>query len=152
MAGLLGEHLCSLDNKGRIKLPVGLKGQVAPENKDRYVINRGFEKCLALYPWNEWQKISAKVSKLNAFDKKKREFQRYFFRGATEITLDSTDRMLVPKHLLEYAGITKEALLTARDNVIEIWNQATYESLMAMDSDHFSELAQDVMGDINLDE
>jgi len=149
MAGFLGEYLCSLDNKGRIKLPVSLKGQLSPDINGRFVINRGFEKCLSLYPWDEWQKVSGKVGKLNTFEKKKREFQRYFFRGATEITLDSTDRMLLPKHLMEYAGITKDALLTARDNIIEIWNQQTYEALMAEDSDHFSDLANEVMGDTN---
>ena len=152
MAGFLGEYLCSLDNKGRIKLPVSLKGQLQPENNGRFVINRGFEKCLTLYPWDEWQKITAKVNKLNTFEKKKREFVRYFYRGATEITLDATDRMNLPKHLLEYAGITKDALLTARDNVIEIWDQKNYEGLMAIDSDEFADLAQEVMGDINLDE
>jgi MraZ protein len=152
MAGFLGEYLCSLDNKGRIKLPVSLKGQLQPENAGRFVLNRGFEKCLTLYPWAEWQKITARVNKLNTFEKKKREFVRYFYRGATEITLDATDRMNLPKHLLEYAGITKEALLTARDNIIEIWDQKNYEGLMAIDSDEYADLAQDVMGDINLDE
>src|SRR5580658_8540227 len=108
MAGFLGEYLCSLDNKGRVKLPAGLKGQLAPENNGRFVINRGFEQCLTMFPWEEWQKISARVSKLNTFEKKKREFVRYFYRGATEITLDTTDRLLLPKHLMEYAGITKD--------------------------------------------
>lgn len=131
---------------------MSLKGQLAPENNNRFVLNRGFEKCLTLYPWNEWQKITARINKLNTFEKKKREFVRYFYRGATEITLDSTDRMLLPKHLLEYAGISKDALLTARDNIIEIWNQQTYEGLMAMDSDHFADLAEDVMGDIKMED
>lgn len=152
MSGLLGEHVCTLDSKGRLKLPSALKGQLAPEINGRFVVNRGFEKCLTLYPWDEWQKVSAKVNKLNTFEKKKREFARYFFRGATEVQLDAADRLLLPKLLTSYAGVEKELLLTARNNVIEIWNKDTYESLMAIDSDMFADLAEEVMGDINDDE
>ena len=147
MAGLLGEYVCSLDSKGRLKLPASLKGQLTSSNNARFVINRGFENCLTLYPWDEWEKVSAKVNKLNTFEKKKREFARYFFRGANEVTLDSADRLLLPKLLLGYADVEKEVLLTARNNVIEIWNKDTYEALMAIDSDAFADLAEDVMGD-----
>lgn len=152
MSGLLGEHICTLDSKGRLKLPAALKGQLSPEINGRFVVNRGFEKCLTLYPWDEWQKVSARVNKLNTFEKKKREFVRYFFRGATEVGLDSADRLLLPKLLTGYAGVEKEVLLTARNNVIEIWNKDTYEELMAIDSDAFADLAEDVMGDINDEE
>lgn len=147
MASLLGEHICKLDNKGRMKLPASLKGQVSAENKGRFVINRGFEKCLTLYPWDEWEKVSAKVNKLNTFERKKREFARYFFRGATEVVLDNADRLLLPKLLQEYAGIQKDVLLSARNNVIELWDKDVYEELMAMDSDTFADLAEEVMGD-----
>ncbi|MDX2002662.1 MAG: division/cell wall cluster transcriptional repressor MraZ [Chitinophagales bacterium] len=148
----LGEHLCSLDNKGRLKLPVGLKSQLAPENNGRFVLNRGFEKCLTLYPWDEWQRISAKVNKLNTFVKKNRDFARFFFRGATELVLDSTDRLNLPKHLMDLAGIKNEALLTARANIIEIWEPKAYEAVVNEDSDQYSDLAGEVMGDINFDE
>jgi MraZ protein len=147
MAGLLGEHICKLDNKGRMKLPATLKGQISPEIKGRFVINRGFEKCLTLYPWDEWEKESGRVNKLNTMRRKAREFARYFFRGATELTLDGADRLLLPKLLQEYAGLDKEVLLTARNNVIELWNKEVYEDLMAMDSDGYADLADEVFGD-----
>lgn len=147
MAGLLGEHICNLDSKGRLKFPAALKGQVSSAINGRFVINRGFEKCITIYPWDEWEKVAARVNKLNTFERKKREFARFFFRGATEVVLDSADRMLLPKSLMEYAGVEKEVLLSARNNVIELWNKETYESLMAMDSDDFADLAEDVMGD-----
>ncbi len=147
MAGLLGEYLVSLDDKGRLRLPAALKGQLSPAINGRFVINRGFEQCLTLYPYNEWEQVSAKVNKLNTFVKRNREFARTFFRGATEVTVDSADRILLPKLLSDYAGINKEVLLTARNNVIEIWNKETYDALMDMDSDAYADLAEDVMGD-----
>lgn len=146
MPGLLGEYQVKLDAKGRVKLPSGLKKQVDPAIKGRFVINRGFERCLVLYPWNEWEAVSAKVNQLNRFVKKNREFIRYFFRGATEVQLDSSDRLNLPNHLLSYAGIDKELLLAANNNIIELWNQERYDALMTIDSDDFAELAEEVMG------
>lgn len=146
MPGLLGEYQVKLDAKGRVKLPSGLKKQVDPAIKGRFVINRGFERCLVLYPWNEWEAVSAKVNQLNRFVKKNREFIRYFFRGATEVQLDSSERLNLPNHLLSYAGIDKELLLAANNNIIELWNQERYDALMTIDSDDFAELAEEVMG------
>ena len=145
--GFLGEHECKIDAKGRVKVPIAIKKQLNPDAKGRFVINRGFEKCLVLYPYDEWEKVKARVDKLNTFKKKERNFVRYFYRGATELVLDSTDRLNLPKHLLEYANITKGALLTAHKNVIEVWNKEMYESEMGMDSDIYAELAEEVMGD-----
>ena len=84
MTGFLGEYEATLDAKGRFLLPAGLKKQLA-EGELQFVINRGFEKCLTLYPMKSWEPIYAEISKLNDFDPKVREFRRYFMNGATEI-------------------------------------------------------------------
>lgn len=149
MQGFLGEYEVKMDAKGRIKLPAGLIKQLDPGNNGRFVINRGFEKCLVMYPMNEWEKISSKVNKLNTFERKKREFVRYFYRGATELQLDSTDRLNLPNHLLKYADIGKDLLLAAHNNTIEVWNSTRYEELMSIESDDFADLAEEVMGDLN---
>jgi len=150
MYGFLGEHDCRLDAKGRIRLPGALKRQLQPAAAGRFVINRGFEKCLVLYPYDEWEKISQRVNKLNTFERKKRLFVRYFYRGATELALDANDRLNIPNHLLKYAEIGKELFLASRQNVIEIWNKEHYEEQLAMDSDAFADLAEEVMGNKDL--
>ncbi len=147
MAGFLGEFEIRLDAKGRLKMPAALIKQLPPEVNGRFVVNRGFEKCLVLYPYHEWEKVSAKVNKLNRFVKKNREFVRYFFRGATEVVLDSAERLNLPNHLLGYADIKQDLLLAANDNLMELWNKQHYDQLMAIDSDDFAGLAEEVMGD-----
>lgn len=150
MLQLLGEFECKVDSKGRLMLPAGLKKQLPPEAMGRFVVNRGFEKCLVLYPFTEWQKISSEVNKLNLYNKRNRDFARYFFRGATELTLDGNGRVLLPKQLLGYAGVDSELVLFAYSNKIEIWNRATYDNLLVEDEpEDFSALAEDVMGGIN---
>jgi len=149
MASLIGEFDCKIDAKYRIMLPANLKKQFSGEDQFSFVINRGFEKCLVLYPQSEWKKISTELSKLNIYNKKKREFVRYFYRGATELTLDSSNRILLPKNLLQYAGIDREIVLFAYFNRVEIWAKEVYENLLTDEPENFSDLAEDVMGGNN---
>jgi MraZ protein len=142
----LGEFECKLDDKGRFILPAPLKKQVPQEAGERFVVNRGFEKCLVLYSINDWNQITDELNKLNTYQKEAREFIRYFYRGATELSLDGSFRLLLPKRLLEYAGITKEIVLFAHANKIEIWAADLYEKLMNNEPEDFAELAEKVMG------
>ncbi|MFH1161247.1 MAG: division/cell wall cluster transcriptional repressor MraZ [bacterium] len=143
---LIGEYECRLDQKGRVLLPSNLKKQISPDAKDMFVINRGFENCLVLYPMNEWKGISEEVNRLNLYNRKNRNFARYFYRGATELTLDGSNRLLLPKTLMSYAGIEKEVILFAFSNRIEVWAKDKYEQLMTDEPEDFAKLAEEVMG------
>jgi MraZ protein len=147
MTGFLGEYEATLDAKGRFLLPAGFKKQLAESAGEQFVINRGFEKCLSLYPMSEWQPIFERISKLNDFDPKVREFRRYFLNGATICELDSAGRLLVPKNLMTYASLEKNIVLAAATNKIEIWDQVKYQEFFENFSPGaFSDLAQQVMG------
>lgn len=149
MKGFLGEYEATLDAKGRFLLPAGLKKQL-PEGDMQFVINRGFEKCLTLYPMKSWEPIYAEISKLNDFDPKVREFRRYFMNGATEVEPDTAGRILLPPNLKEYAGLTKDIVLVSAFDKIEIWDVVQYKKLFdSFSSDSFSNLAQQVMAKVN---
>ena len=146
MGALIGEYECKLDEKGRLMLPAGLKKQLPPKEQKKFVVNRGFEKQLNLYPHKEWEKITAQINELNLFVKQNREFVRKFNNGATEIEVDGSGRVLLPKALMQYAGIDKEAILFAHSNRIEIWSKAEYDKFMKEGTDDFATLAEQVMG------
>ena len=149
MISFNGEYECRLDDKGRVKIPSGLLKQLPSEAKENFFVNRGFEHCLILYPKSEWQNIIAEINKLNSFNEKTRKFRRYFYRGATELTLDSSDRILLPKQLFEWANIDKDITLFAHTNMVEIWDSNTYKTLLDDDPINYSELGEQVMGNIN---
>lgn len=151
MTGFLGEYEATLDAKGRFLLPAGFKKQLAEGAGEQFVLNRGFEKCLTLYPMNEWQPIFERISKLNDFDPKVREFRRYFLNGATILELDTAGRLLIPKNLMTYASLEKDIVLAAATNKIEIWDKSKYQEFFENFSPGaFSDLAQQVMtGDNN---
>jgi MraZ protein len=146
MLNLIGEYDCRLDPKGRIMLPAALKRQIPPESEDRFIMSRGFEKCLVIYPMNEWRIISEDLNKLNQYVTKNRNFRRYFQRGAVEIKLDGNNRLLLPKNLLDYAAIEKDAVLFAYSNMIEVWDKNSYNNLLAIEPEDFAKLAEEVMG------
>lgn len=146
MTYLIGEYDCRIDAKGRVTLPAGLKEQLMPADQGRFVVNRGFEKNLVLYPDSEWRKISQEINSLNLYNKKNRDFVRYFMRGASELKTDLANRLLIPRTLIEYAGIDKEIVLFAYGQRIEIWSRDVYEEMMRSEPEDFSSLAEEVMG------
>ncbi len=148
MAGLIGEYDCKLDEKGRFLLPSNLRKQLDPSDQDKFVLNRGFEGCVVLYPQSEWDKETALISKLNLYVAKNRMFFRQFHNGATAISVDNTGRILVPKSLKTFASIKKEVVLFAYANRIEIWAKDKYEQIMNDGLDGFENLAEDVMGSL----
>lgn len=132
--------------KGRFLLPGALKKQIPVKEQKSFVIHRGIEKHLVFYTRKEWERISSEVNELNLYVKKNREFIRKFNRGATEMELDTSNRLLVPKTLIEYAGIEKDLILFAYGSRIEIWSESEYNRLMKDDQGDFASLAEEVMG------
>lgn len=149
MSGLVGEFECALDSKGRFLFPSGLRKQLDESANEVFMMNKGFENCLTLYPMNEWEKVSSKLSKLNLFKPKNRMFYRLFHQGAKQLVLDKTSRILIPTALMERIGLKKEIMLTAYNDRIEIWDKKEYFKIMKDNIADFSDLADEVMGEID---
>ncbi|WP_316736113.1 division/cell wall cluster transcriptional repressor MraZ [Pedobacter aquatilis] len=145
MTQLLGEFDCKLDAKGRLMVPAALKKQLPESEKEGFVINRGFEKNLVIYPKSVWNDVVAEVSKLNPYDAESRMFVRALTRGATEITLDAAGRVLIPKSLAEYAGLSNDIVLACQLDKIEVWDKKSYEDSFDNIPENFAALAQKVM-------
>lgn len=149
MPNLVGEFECKLDAKGRLMFPSGLRKQLDPSAQENFMLNRGFERCLTLYPMNTWEKLSSRLEKLNLFQAKNRKFHRLFHNGATPLSLDSAGRLLVPKALMSYAGLVKELVLIAYGDRIELWDREIYYKMMDEEAGDFADLADEVMSDLD---
>lgn len=147
MTGFLGEYEATLDAKGRFLLPAGFKKQLPEGEAEKFVINRGFEKCLTLYPMKTWEPLFAKIAGLNEFDPKQREFRRAFLNGATYVEPDTAGRILLPPSLKAYAEMTKDIVLMATGDKIEIWDSNKYKQFFdSISSDALSDLGSQVLG------
>lgn len=142
----IGSFTYSIDSKGRVSIPAKLRKYVKPEANDTFVMTRGVEQCIVVYPLDQWKElVDQKLATLNEFDRKEAMFLRAFLQRASEDTLDSQSRLLVPQNLIEYAGIEKEVFILGAIKKIEIWNPAVYEKYLSSQPETFEEIAQEVM-------
>jgi len=148
MVNFLGEYEVTVDAKGRFLLPSGFRKQLA-DGTEQFVVNRGFENCLTIYTMDVWNAISEKINRLNDFKPEVREFKRLFLNGANIIELDTADRLLIPKQLMDYAGIgiKAEAVLSAQGNKVELWAKDSYYNYLRQHAGGFSKLAETVAND-----
>ncbi len=127
-------------------MPAKLLEQLPGDERDDYVVNRGLDKCLWLFPKKVWDEKSAQVSQLNDFDERARLFKQAFYRGATPLKRDSADRLNFPNQLLKWAGIEDgEVVLSALNDKVEVWSLKEYEAKLNTELD-MNSLAQEVLG------
>ena len=140
---------CKIDDKGRLKLPSALiKVLQSSENKN-FVIKRSvFQECLEVYPMKPWEKLMEKINRLNRFVKKNADFIRMFTAGVKNIELDSSERILIPKDLKQFAGLHKEIVISGAGELLEIWDKNKYEKVISINEDDFGALTEEVMGGI----
>tara|TARA_R110001583_G_scaffold93517_1_gene236439 strand:+ start:3994 stop:4467 length:474 start_codon:yes stop_codon:yes gene_type:complete len=150
MINLIGTYEGKADSKGRLVLSVALKKQLLPMLQDGFVLKRSvFQPCLELYPMAEWNILMTQVNKLNRFVKKNNDFIRRFTAGVKIIELDASGRLLIPKDLQSFAGISKNIVFSSAVNIIEIWDKENYEKAIDDAAGEFSDLAEEVMGNVN---
>ena len=105
-----------------------------------------FENCLIMYPMEEWERQNKIIrSRTNPYNKEHARFLRMFFSGTAEVSLDANNRMLVPKRLMEYAGISDEVVLAGQSGKIEIWASDQYGRVSTADDD-FAAMAEKILG------
>jgi MraZ protein len=147
MATFIGDYTCKVDVKGRIILPMAFKKQMPADACDHFVVRKDiFEDCLVLYSIEDWNRQLEKIRKrINPYNREHNKFLRNFFKGTAELTLDNSNRMLVPKRLLDLIGADRDVVLAGQDGRIEIWAADLYEQT-GLPADEFADLAEKLMG------
>ena len=129
MNSFVGDYSCKLDDKGRVLFPAAFRKQWKG-SLDRVILKKDiFEDCIVLYPMEEWDRQLALLrKKMNPYVKEQNQFLREFYRSAAEVELDSNGRMLIPKRLVEMAGLVKELVFIGIGDKIEIWDKDKYQT------------------------
>ncbi|MBZ4675644.1 MAG: cell division protein MraZ [Anaerophaga sp.] len=152
MFTFIGDFECKTDAKGRIVFPSAFK-KVLGEGDLRMIVRKDlFEPCLVLYPFSVWEEELARIrTGLNPYNREHNRFLRHFFRGSAEISLDGNGRFLIPKRLLEQAGIEREVVLLGVDRYIEIWDKGSYMD-GSLSHKELGNLAEKILGDTHPEE
>lgn len=135
-----GEHHHSLDPKGRLNFPAKLREMLG----ESFVICKGLDGCLFVYPQEEWEKFEDKINALPL--SKGRKLQRFFFAGAADAEPDKQGRVLIPQILRDHAGLDKDVVIIGASTRAEIWNEERWAANQEENTEESIEETMDEIG------
>jgi len=142
----IGNFKYSIDSKGRISIPAKMRRYVNPDANNSFIITRGMEKCLEIHPLDLWKDLYAKkLKQLNSYDPVQARFLRMLLQEAAEDKLDSQNRLMIPKNLIEYSGIDGDVLILGAMDKIEVWNPNIYQDYLNESNLSYEDIAKEVM-------
>jgi len=139
---LLGEYQHSLDTKGRITIPSRLREGLG----ERFVVTKGLDTCLFVYPLAEWAALEEKLRSLPLTRADARAFVRLLFSGAVECEPDKQGRVLLPPNLRAHARLEKDVYLLGVSNRVEIWDKEIWEQYSMQAVASFEQAAEQLEG------
>lgn len=143
----IGEYHHSIDEKKRLIIPSKFRETLG----NNFIITRGIENCLFVYPIDSWEKICEKLNSLPFTKKDARTFNRFFLSGATNVELDKQGRVNIPDPLIQYANIEKECVIIGSGDRLEIWAQKSWDSFFDSTKDNMSDIAENLFNEsVNL--
>jgi transcriptional regulator MraZ len=119
---LIGEHTHNLDPKKRLSIPAKFRKELG----DGAVLTRGLDGCLWLFPSAQWAVLAERISALPMAQSDSRSFSRLILSGATQVQFDSLGRILVPEYLKQYAGLSREVVVTGVHTRLELWDKSAW--------------------------
>ncbi|MTT32008.1 division/cell wall cluster transcriptional repressor MraZ [Terrilactibacillus sp. BCM23-1] len=137
----MGEFQHNIDEKGRLIIPSKFREELG----DRFVMTRGLDQCVFVYPQNEWKQIEKKLEALPFTKKDARAFTRFFFSGASECAFDKQGRATLTATLRDYAKLEKECIVIGVSNRIEIWSQENWKTYYEESEASFSEISESLL-------
>lgn len=139
---LTGEFKYSLDEKGRLMVPQPIRQAIAG---NLLVVTRGIDRCIWLFPPQEWQNLAANlIDSSSLFLEKTRLIQRRILAPAQELEIDRSGRLSIPATLREYAGLKKDCIILGMLKYIEIWDEEAYQSYWKENEGLFRDAAEEL--------
>ncbi len=137
---LMGEFHHSIDQKGRMIIPSKFRETLG----NQFIITRGIEKCIYVYPKEAFEQITQKLNALPFTKKNARSFVRFFLSGALEVELDKQGRILLPEPLANYASLSKNCVIIGAGERLEVWDEESWQTFFEEEQGNMSEIAEDL--------
>ena len=137
----MGEFQHNIDPKGRLIIPARFREGLG----DRFIVTKGLDNCLFVYPQQEWTEVEQKLKSLPFTRADARAFVRFFFSGATECDIDKQGRILLPNNLREYAKLDKETMVVGVSTRVEIWSKDEWDNYNTKAAASFEQLAENIV-------
>jgi MraZ protein len=145
MAAFRGSYEHTIDHKGRVSIPARFRRQLSGDANETFVVLRGLDVCVALYPSDEFKRLEERMRARSFTDETARRFQRLFLHDSRDETLDAQGRVALPPALITYAELKHGVLVKGVLDHIEIWNPTTYERYVAGSNRSYEEIAGELL-------
>jgi MraZ protein len=133
-----GTYRHSVDDKGRVTVPARFRDALG----DDFILTRGLDGCIFLYPRAAWQELEAKLASLLLGSAGARDFKREFFRNASDAEVDRQGRVLIPPELRQITQIERDVVIIGVSERVEVWPETRWEEYMQERSGNFERLAE----------
>lgn len=140
-----GEHQHAIDRKGRIIIPAKFRQTLHANGIEGLVLTRGLDGCLFLITEPEWRTVEARLKQIPFTKTEGRKFNRLFFSGAVEVAPDRLGRLLIPKHLKEFAHIKQDLVIIGVSTRIEIWAKEQWQEFYQTSQPQFEDVAEKIL-------
>lgn len=144
MSSFKGSFNYTVDSKGRVNIPAKMRKNLSPEANNGFVITRGFEPCIFVYPNDEWMKRETEIGKLQQTNPQHRLFTRKLLEFATDVELDGQYRISLTKELMQYANIQGDVFILGAFDRIEVWNPEEYKKYLDSQEEDYLTVASKV--------
>ena len=145
MASFIGSYRHAIDHKGRVSVPSRYRRALSGHADSTFVITRGLERCVALYPLDEWQRVEERLRARTFNDPVNRHFQRQMLLDAVYGELDAQGRVAIPPRLLAHAALSKEAAVNGVLDHIEIWDPTVLEEYLKSSNRSYEDMAGELL-------
>ncbi len=133
----MGEYNYTIDDKGRLTIPSKFRDNLGHD----FIVTRGLDKCLFVYPRSEWENVISKYKELPN-TKDARNFMRFFLSGATENEFDKQGRINIANSLVQYANLKKDCVIIGVNERLEIWDKESWDTFIQDNEENLSDIAE----------
>ncbi len=130
MPAFSGKYYYTVDPKGRVIIPSPFREIISTNyNTKLYITNDVFDKCLHVYPQEEWSRLEEKVRLLPKTQEEVKFFMRRVIASAQEVELDKQGRILIPAAHREDAGLNSDIVIVGQIEKIELWDRREWDAV-----------------------
>lgn len=145
MAAFRGSYTHTIDHKGRVSIPARYRRQLSGDADETFVVLRGLDTCIALYPADEFRHLDERLRARSFSDETNRRYQRMMLFDSRDETLDAQGRVALPPRLVTHAQLSKDVLVVGMLDHLEIWNPDLFQKYLQSGDKSYEEIAGELL-------
>ena len=141
-----GESSASVDDKGRLNVPVQFRTVMDALDHETWFLTRGFDGAVFVFHKDRWEEVLKESQGARMLDPRMLDFRRMLVGSVAKVKRDRQGRLAIPAHLREYAGIERDAVLIGLEDHLELWSKNGWRAFQARQQEQYKAMAAELFG------